>query len=306
MERVVVVGPGAIGMLLAARFAKAGTPVRLLDYRHERAEKLAAKGITYIDSHGERHSVRIPCSVEGTAAEPATHAFLAVKAYDTESGLTRALEVLRPDGIVVSLQNGIRHVKLVRKYLPVDRTVFGTTGHGATRVETGMVRHCGEGESLLAAEGENAAAATTVGELLTRAGFAASVVDDLGFILWRKLLFNVAINPVTALLGIRNGGVPRIPGAWEVAASCFREARGIAGAIVGPEIGQVTEEDLHDLCERTADNRSSMLQDVRNGKRTEIHALNGVVVEEARRHGRDAPVNRVVVQLVTALEEARR
>ncbi len=293
-------------MLLAVRLARAGVSVRLLDYRRERAERIDANGVTYIDPAGETHTVRIPCLVEDGSSDPATHIFLAVKAYDTESGLTRALELLAPDGVLVSLQNGIRHVGLIREYLPAGRTVFGTTGHGATRVETGKVRHCGQGESLVAAEAENRAIAADVAELLTRAGLNAGIVEDLSFILWRKLLFNVAINPVTAVLGIRNGSVPRIPGAWEVAVSCFREARAVAGIVVGPEIGQVTEDDLRDLCDRTAENMSSMLQDVRNGKRTEIHALNGVVVEEARRHGKDAPVNRVVVQLVTALEEAHR
>jgi 2-dehydropantoate 2-reductase len=293
-------------MMLAASFARAGVNIRLLDYRPDRADKLNAEGITYIDPQGETHALRIPCSVAGEVPDLATHVFLAVKAYDTESGLTRALEVLAPDGIAVSLQNGLRHVELIREYLPPERTVFGTTGQGATRVEIGKVRHCGQGETLIAAEEENRARAAQVAALLTGTGLAASVVENLGFILWRKLLFNAAVNPVTAMLGIRNGGVPRIPGAWEVAASCFREAREVAGFAVGSEIGEVTEEDLRDLCEKTAENLSSMLQDIRNGKRTEIHALNGVVVEEARRYGSDAPVNRVIVQLVTALEEARR
>jgi 2-dehydropantoate 2-reductase len=168
------------------------------------------------------------------------------------------------------------------------------------------VRHCGEGETLVAAEEHNAAQVVEVAALLSRAGIKVAVVDDLSFILWRKVLFNSAINPVTALLGIKNGRLARIPGAWDVAVSCFREAREVAAAAVGPEIGQVTEDDLRDLCAKTEENVSSMLQDVRSGKRTEIHAINGVVIEEASRYGKDVPANRAIVQLITALEEARR
>lgn len=306
MERVVVVGPGAIGLLLAASFARAGIRVRLLDYRPERARKIDAEGVTVIDAAGASHRYQIPCSTGANSGELATHAFLAVKAHDTERAVIRVLDLLAPSGVLVSFQNGIRHVELIREYLPTERTVFGATAQGATRIATGRVRHCGSGETIIAAEDRNRDGVAEVADLLNRTEIHASVGIDLPFILWRKLLLNAAINPVTAILGIRNGKVTRIPGAWELAAACFREAREVAGLAVGPEIGQVTEDDLRELCEKTAENVSSMLQDVRSGRRTEIHALNGVVVEEAGRHGRDAPVNRVVVQLVTALEEARR
>jgi 2-dehydropantoate 2-reductase len=295
-----------MGMLLAMRLAEVGVAVRLLDYRADRARRLDEKGVTLIEADGRASCRQIPCSTDARAADPAPLVFLAVKAYDTETALVRAMEAMAPGGVLVSLQNGIRHVELIRRYLASDQTVFGTTGQGATRVETGTVRHCGAGDTLIAAEEHNRHRAAETAALLARAGVPASCVDDLPFILWRKLLFNAAINPITAVLGIRNGQIARIRGAWELAVSCFREAREVAGAVVGPEMLQVMEEDLRDLCEKTADNTSSMLQDVKTGKRTEITALNEVVVEEARRCRVGAPVNQVVVQLITALEEARR
>ena len=306
MERVVVVGPGAMGLLLAAKCAEAGVPVRLIDYRPDRVAKLNANGITIIDPAGRSRTYPVPCTTEGGGRDPASHVFLAVKAYDTPRALTVGLEALSPRGVVVSLQNGIQHVAVIREHAPAARTVFGTTAHGATRLSVGKVRHCGEGDTLIAAEAHNEGEAEGVAALLSRMGLRATVVRDLPFTLWRKLLFNAAINPVTALLGIRNGQIPRLPGAWEVAAACFREAREIAAATVGPEIGQVGDEDLREVCERTAENLSSMLQDLRSGKRTEIRALNGTVVSEAARLGRNAPVNDVMVKLISAMEEARR
>ncbi len=305
-EQVTVVGPGAMGLLLSAVFAKAGIPVRLVDYRPDRARRLSERGVTLIEKDGNSGTYEIPCSAGEEGSGSADYVFLSVKAYDTEKALGAAINSLSPRGVLVSLQNGLRHVDILRSHLPRDRVVFGTTGQGATRVGLGTVRHCGTGDTLLAAEKETEETVRRVASLLERAGVSAAVVDDLSFILWRKLLFNAAINPVTALLGIRNGLIPRMPGAWEVAVSCFREARDVGTAVVGPELCQVTEDDLRDLCEKTAENLSSMLQDVRNGKRTEIEALNGIVVEEGRRMGKATPVNRVVVELVTALEEARR
>lgn len=306
MERVVVVGPGAMGILLAAKCAEAKVPVRLHDYRPDRAARLEAEGITVIDAAGMSRTYHVPCSTDGGGRDPATHVFLAVKSHDTERAIAGALGVLSPRGVVVSVQNGLQHVAVIRQYVSAERTVFGTTAHGATRLAAGKVRHCGEGDTLIAAEDGNAAEAEGVAALLNRIGLPATVVRDLPFTLWRKLLFNAAINPVTALLGIRNGQVPRIPGAWDVAAACFREAREVAAAAVGPEIGQVADEDLREICERTAENLSSMLQDLRSGKRTEIRALNGAVVSEAARFGKNAPVNDVMVKLISALEEAHR
>ena len=95
MERVVVVGPGAMGILLATSFAKAGIPVHLLDYRPDRARKLNAEGITLIDTHGEKHSEQISMfggrgitnALEDEMMVPLARSLLRVE-YGEEQGIT--------------------------------------------------------------------------------------------------------------------------------------------------------------------------------------------------------------------------
>jgi len=77
-------------------------------------------------------------------------------------------------------------------------------------------------------------------------------------------------------------------------------------SVIGPEIAQVGEEELQRVCESTAENHSSMLQDMRRGRRTEIDAINGVIVEEGARVGKPTPVNRTLTELVRAAVEAGR
>ncbi len=295
-----------MGLLFSFRLAEARVPVELLDYRPERASRINRDGVTLLERVGQRKHRRIPCAADPKACTPAQVLILCVKSHDTERALRSALAALAPEGIVVSLQNGLRHVDTIRAYLSPSRTVFGTTAQGATLISPTCVRHCGSGETLLAVEEENGPSVRLAADLFCAAGIPASVVEDLPFVLWRKLLFNAAINPITSLLGIRNGQLVRIPAAWSVAQACFREARDVAVSVIGPEIAQVGEEELQRVCESTAENHSSMLQDMRRGRRTEIDAINGVIVEEGARVGKPTPVNRTLTELVRAAVEAGR
>jgi 2-dehydropantoate 2-reductase len=139
---------------------------------------------------------------------------------------------------------------------------------------------------------------------LKSADFQVHIVDDARSLIWGKLVINSAINPLTALLRVKNGELLERPSARQLMGQLARETAQIAGAekIALPfsDPAAAAEEVAH----KTAANQSSMLQDVLRGAPTEIDAICGAIVKTAQKHGLEAPANLACWQLVKALTES--
>jgi 2-dehydropantoate 2-reductase len=149
----------------------------------------------------------------------------------------------------------------------------------------------------------SAAELAAVVEIFRRAGFECQSRKDIGAVLWEKLVINVGINPLTALLRVPNGALLELPHAWEVAVAAAAEAQGVAVA-AGFNLGGDAEARLRQVCTATAANRSSMLQDILAGRPTEIEALNAQVVSRGRALGLATPVNDLLTLLMRAAEQS--
>jgi 2-dehydropantoate 2-reductase len=138
---------------------------------------------------------------------------------------------------------------------------------------------------------------------LNRAGLQAQVVADIEPILWSKLVVNVGINALTAILGVPNGELLKIPTCQNVMDGAIAEAVQVASGC-GIQLHLQKEiEKVRAVCNSTAANISSMLQDVKRQKKTEIDQINGAVVRMAASLGMASPVNEVLTALVRSLEE---
>jgi 2-dehydropantoate 2-reductase len=126
-------------------------------------------------------------------------------------------------------------------------------------------------------------------------------VDDALSLIWGKLVINSAINPLTALLRVKNGELLERPSAREMMGTLARETAQIAEA----EKIKLPFEDpviaAEEVAHKTADNHSSMLQDVLRGAPTEIDAICGAIVKIGHKHGVSTPVNWACWQLVKAI-----
>jgi len=128
--------------------------------------------------------------------------------------------------------------------------------------------------------------------------------DDVKNIVWRKLLLNVAINPVCAIAGVRNGALLEVPELWDQAMAAMLEAAAVARAS-GVDLGEVDfENHLRKVVETTSENRCSMLQDVMAGRATEIDSLCGAVVERGESFGIPTPANQSLHALVKGIERS--
>ncbi len=307
LHSVVIVGPGAMGLLFAVRLAQAGRNVCLLDHRPERAAQLRRDGIRLIDDADEWPPTQIPVfeSPKDFLTSHTTDTVLfSVKAYSTEAAVAHA-EPLRASGpLVVTLQNGIGNAEVIARTFGQDRVLVGTTSEGATLLEPDKIRHAGRGVTRLGSlDPRRIADAENVVTLLCKAGFKARTTLDWRAALWAKAIVNAAINPIAALLQTPNGYLADSPAAREVVRTVAREGQQIARA-QGIDVPHDLPDQAVSICRDTATNRASMLQDVERGRRTELPFINDILLQEAERNDQRAPVLKTVTELARARERA--
>jgi 2-dehydropantoate 2-reductase len=302
-----LVGPGALGCLLSAVVSKGlavtGDHLTLLDHNADRADYLSRQGITY--QLGDTCiTVPVTASSAPQHLEPVDVVLLCVKSYDVAASLAFCRPLLGEHTLVVFLQNGISHLGML-DHLGQATAAFGTTTEGATLLGRGHVRHAGSGVTYL---GFLQPADDRGVRLLeqTRAVFAAGglQVQASGNVLariWAKLFINVGINALTATLACKNGELLTIPGINERMQTAVDEAMQIARA-EGVEVMDDPYRATRIVCSKTAENVSSMLQDVRNRRRTEIDAINGAIVAKGLHYGIKTPENDLLCRQVKELE----
>ena len=290
-----------MGLLHAAYLKRAGFDVHLLDHNRARAESINREKVILPDSV---EALDIPCHSLSNFG-PVDLIILMVKAYSTGEAMEHAAPLIGPDTVLLTLQNGLGNLEIMEQYQRLDRVLVGTTTSGATLLDFNMVRQEGLGDIQVGAPMPSAAARELAGEvveLFQRAGLPARVVDDVMAAIWRKAVINSAINPLTAITALENGELLERPQLrqllGDLALESARAAEGL-GIDVDPE---EMPEAVEDICRLTAHNRSSMLQDITHGRRTEIEQINGEFVRAGLAGGVETPLNRAMVALVKGLE----
>jgi 2-dehydropantoate 2-reductase len=294
---ILIVGTGALGSIFAARLARAGHDVTMLGTWPEGLNAIRKNGLRFIDSHANEHQVNIHATDDPRECVGGRHALVLVKAWQTERAAGQLQECLADDGLAVTLQNGLGNRETLIRSLGSDRVALGVTTAGATLLGAGVVKAGGDGPISI----ERNQFLGPLEAALTSANFDLRVVEDAQSLVWGKLVINSAINPLTALLGIPNGELLERPSAYEVMKELARETARVAHAerIDLPFNDPVAA--VEDVARRTAANRSSMLQDVLRGARTEIDSICGEVVRYGEKHNIPTPANWDCWKLVGAM-----
>jgi len=299
--KVLVVGPGAMGTLFSGLLAAGGHDVWLLGRRREVIESIAREGVTWVRG-GDRRTVRVNATLDASEAWPVELVLMFVKAYDTLQASKDALPSMGPDTVALTLQNGLNNVGAIASVVGEDRVIAGVTSCGATLLSPGLVRHGGEGETAIGElHGRETERLRRVAGAFGQAGIAVELSQSVASLIWGKLIVNAAINPVTALLRIRNGQLMARQETRDLIKAIALEGAAVARARHVPLPYDDPVSRVEAVCQLTASNRSSMLQDVDNGKQTEIDHINGAIAREGRALGVPTPVNWTLVQLVKAL-----
>ena len=299
--RIGIIGPGAMGCLFGGLLALAGHEVWLLCRQPELADWLARDGLT-IERDGVERWARVHATAEPRTAAPLDLALVLVKSHSTASAARTLLPALGGVTWVLTLQNGLGNVEALAEVLGRERLLAGVSSQGATLLGPGRVRHAGFGPNAITdLLGGATDRARWTADLLTAAGLETDVADDLAPLVWGKLVGNTAINPLSALTGRRNGELLDAPVA-PLFDELARETAAVAAAAGVRLPFEDGAEHARAVARATAANRSSMLQDVEQGRRTEIGALNDAVAAEGTRLGVPTPLNRAMTALIRDLE----
>ncbi|MDK9708965.1 MAG: 2-dehydropantoate 2-reductase [Desulforhopalus sp.] len=304
---ILLVGPGALGCLLSSVITRglAATEdvLTILDHNDERASYLTEHGIVY--QLGDRcQTVAINATSDPARLGPVDVILLCVKSYDVEASLTFCRPLLTATTLVVFLQNGISHLSML-DLLGEATGAFGTTTEGATLLQRGHVRHAGSGATYLGfleKPGEHQAyLLEKLQAVFAAGGLQVEGSSNVLARIWAKLFINVGINALTAILACKNGELLTIAGADLRMQTAVDEAMRVARA-EGVDVMGDPYLATRTVCSKTAENVSSMLQDVRNRRRTEIEAINGAIVVKGRNYGIHTPENDLLCRQVKAIE----
>jgi 2-dehydropantoate 2-reductase len=296
-EGMLIVGTGALATLFAARLSASGVPVTVLGSWKEGLEALRQDGARLIDGDGRLLAASVRATDDPSACKGARLALVLVKTWQTERAAAQLSECLAGDGLAISLQNGLGSREILAGFLGETRVGLGVTTGGATLLGPGLARLGGEGIISV----EKHARLGALQSVLHAAGFRVETVPNVRALVWGKLVVSTAINPLTALLGVPNGGLLERPAARSLMAELARETAALARAL-GVELPfSDPAAQAEAVARQTGGNLSSMLQDVKRGVPTEIDAICGAVARAGQASGVPVPVNRVMWELVGAL-----
>jgi 2-dehydropantoate 2-reductase len=290
--RIQIMGAGALGCLFGALIQQAGYEV-IYVARGKQYEALK-KGLKVSGLMEAEFLVK-------TSSKPidADVTFVTVKAYDTENA-AKALAEIDP-GIVCSLQNGVGNEEILMQHL--NRVIGGTTTYGANMLEPGHIIFAGKGITYIGEiDGGISEDVRIVEEVLKNSYIEVEVVEDIRRRIWVKAAINACINPITALTRVRNGKIAEVKELWDIAEKIAEECEAVLNAL-GFETGNLKEV-VREVVIKTANNRSSMLQDIEKGKRTEIDFINGAFVAKGEEVGVDVVYNRIMWNMLKGVERA--
>ncbi len=297
--RVVVVGPGAVGCFIAGKMTSAAE-VWLLDHRPERAARIMANHGIVCDGSDGRWQAACPVTCQAAEVGQADVVVVCVKAHDVPTALRGVRGAVGPETRVVMLHNGLVPSDRIASACGRGVMIPAVAYLGVRLISDGVIEQTGRGRIMLGGDGSGR---ETVRRLMRSAGLDARRSGDIRREVWAKLAVNAGINAVSALTGLTNGELLERPETRQMMDRAVAETVAVArrrGILLSVRSMQTR---LRIVARDTAGNVSSMLQDVRAHRRTEIDAINGAVVEHGRACRVATPVNETLWALVKTVEQ---
>ncbi len=301
--KTVMMGAGAMGSLFGGLLTRSGEEVWLVGNRKEQIDPIRLGGLTF-EEKGKSQTIPMNATSDVTSVGKADVVIFFVKTYDIEVAVSDALVLEKEDTLFLTLQNGLGNEEVICQKIERKKVMLGVTGHGATLLGLGHIRHAGWGKTFIGELDHRITdRASRIAQTFCKAGIETEVSSNIHNHVWGKLLVNVGINALTALTGFKNGQLLDYPESSRLMEKLVFEAVEVARR-KGVDIEEDPIEKVRKAIEATKENRSSMGQDFDHRRKTEIDAINGAVVREAQPFGIAVPFNQAVTDLVKAIEKS--
>lgn len=297
--RVGIIGSGSLGSLFAAFLTKE-VDLILLGHWPEQMAALKKNGLTVVHLNNTESIYHFPVIKDPSVTSPVDIVLILVKSFQTTRAASEASSLLSSNGIAITLQNGLGNFEVLARTLGANRVIQGVTSIGVNMIEPGIVHHAGQGNTYIARSEKNKRILKQTATIFNKSGFKTNITENVTGLVWGKLAVNSAINPLTALLNVPNGFLVSNPIAENLVFETAEETANVAKALgIALPYVSVGDQALA-VAKATADNLSSMLQDIRRGGPTEIDAICGQVVQYGRYYGVDTPLNNELFRLISS------
>ena len=302
--KILVMGAGGIGAYYGARLKLAGEDVCFC----ARGEHLAAIKSRGLIMRGDTDEVTVPIAAGANPAEFAPYDLIlfCVKSYDTISAAQQLQGTLAPDGVIMTLQNGVENEAALCTIFPRESVMGGNARVGAEIAAPGVLVHSVYGYIEFGElDGAETPRALRLAELFRRAGILGQLTHDLKTIRWIKLMGNNGTNCVCALGRSSLGETLSNPDGYWLTKQLMLETVKVGHA----EGANMSSADAENAMARlskisTVDKiRPSTLQDVERGKRLEYDAITGAMIRAAERHGIEIPMTRAMHALLKLIDQ---
>ncbi|QCR31701.1 ketopantoate reductase family protein [Lysinibacillus sp. SGAir0095] len=292
---IVVLGAGSVGMLITSFLSEYNDRVTLIVRREEQAKDLQHYGLLRKNLDGTITRNSINTSLDFSKISKNSLVIIAVK-YGQLQHIYETLHTLDPSIPLLFLQNGLAHFEEASN-LPQQSIAFGSCQFGAERENDTTVLHRGQGILRIAVEKGDALPFTLFSKSPNPV-FQVEFVESAEEMLFEKALLNCFINPLTAILEVKNGLLVESPQSFSLLKKLYEELM----AAFPKEMSKLTFSDVENLCRRTATNTSSMLGDILSFRPTEIESIVGAVLKLGVQRGKNLPLLETLYLLVLAKE----
>ncbi len=298
--KIAVVGAGAVGGYFGGLFARAGAPVILIG-RPSFVEAVQKDGLL-LDTTAFKERVKVEASTDLSAARGAEIVLFCVKTTDTASTAKELASILRPGAILVSMQNGADNAEQIHAASGL-KALAAAVYVGASVPAPGVIKHEGRCDIVLGPENEPT---RRVADIFNRAKIPARISQNLMGELWTKLVWNCALNALSALGKVTYGEILASTEARQLVEGTVYEVLAVAKAAgikpPGLEDPQAALAGAYKIAQAMSGTRSSTSQDMMRGKKTEIDSLNGFIMRKGRELGVPTPLNHALYTLVKLAE----
>ena len=292
--KIGIIGAGALGSFLGGVLAK-HNDVLIVGKNEKDIDDIEISGKTNLD-------VEVDYTTDYSRTKKLELVIICTKSYDTRSAMDDLTPYLDGSTYVMTLQNGLDNEKIISEYIDEDKVIGGITGIGVTYLKPGKVKHAGEGETIIGAfRNTNDKMIYDTKDILEKSGLKVSISDNIYSQIWKKVIINSSINPITALTGLKNGYLVEHEYLNELLKKVCLESKIVAEKEVELPIEDMVKETEKNAKMR-AENRSSMLQDIVNENKTEIECINGAIVAMSKKLDIDTAYNQTMYNPVKGKE----
>ncbi|WP_428036398.1 ketopantoate reductase family protein [Amphritea sp.] len=295
---IAVVGAGAMGCYFGGLLLKAGHRVTFIDVNPEQIATINRQGLI-LETDAGRSEMPATAALAADVTDPADLVILFTKTMHTDGAMRSIQHLLKSDTVILSLQNGLGNADKIAQHHDFSRIAVGTTLVPADLHSPGhVVSHGPSSSRMMDANTQHPEWVDHLAALFNGAGLTSVLDPDIHSVIWSKVAFNAALNSICAVTGATPGRIAEVEDSVQLARSVVHETV-LAGEAKGITLDEAHIWDNVEMAMREHPNhKPSMLQDIENGRATEIDSINGAIVLAATETGLDAPVNRTLCQLV--------